>query len=111
MMEDMTGMAKVRKMDIMKNIGCQIPYWNMSKTFSNCTTKKELEKASTLLKEGVENVFNLKPPCKMIKQAQYDYKDVEHENEEQVGISIIIDFKILNHHYKEIRQVEAFHRK
>ena len=45
----------------------------------------------------------------MIKQAQYEYKDVENENElEQSGLKIFVDFKNLNHHYKEIKQVEAY---
>ena len=40
---------------------------------------------------------------------QIEYKDIEYKVDSfHPLINIVIDFKNLNHHFKEIRQVQAF---
>ena len=86
--------------DLMNKVGCQVEYWNMKKKFPYCTKGKELEKVEMYLIEVFANNIDVVPPCKTIKQVQIDYKDVEYK--------VVVDFKNLNHHFKEIRQVQAY---
>jgi len=86
--------------DLMNKVGCQVEYWNMKKKFPYCTKGKELEKAEMYTIEVFANNIDVVPPCKTIKQVQIDYKDVEYK--------VVVDFKNLNHHFKEIRQVQAY---
>ena len=77
--------------------------------FPYCTKKEELEKVEMYLIEVFANNIDVLPPCKTIKQTQVEYKDVEYKVDPlQPLIDILVDFKKLNHHFKEIRQVQVY---
>ena len=79
------------------------------KMFPYCTKKEELEKVEMYLIEVFANNIDVLPPCKRIKQMQVEYKDVEYKVDPlQPLIDILVDFKKLNHHFKEIRQVQVY---
>jgi hypothetical protein len=95
--------------DLMNQVECQVEYWKLNKTRRYCNSTKEFEKVDGYLSGVLTNVITPPPPCRTIKQAQYNYRDVEESNVMQSsGINIVVDFKNLNNHYKEIKQVEAY---
>ena len=95
--------------DLTNQVGCQAEYWKLNMTRAYCNNTKEFEEINTYLEDVLTNVITPPPPCRTIKQAQYSYRDVAYTNGMQdSGINIVVDFKNLNHHYKEIRQVEAY---
>lgn len=107
--EDWQNYDEIVFQDIISRVGCQVEYWNMTKMFPYCTKREELEKVDLQLIEVFANNIDVVPPCKTIKQAQFEYKDVEYKVDPfQPLIDIVLDFKNLNHHFKEIRQVQAY---
>jgi hypothetical protein len=93
-----------------KNVGCQLPYWKLNNSSPNCTKQTEYEQIDAVITKAFYESLSFPPPCKMIKQAQYDYNDIEYDNDApgEDGITLRVDFKPLNNHYKEIKQVMAF---
>ena len=91
-------------------VGCQLRYWKLNNSSPYCTKQTEYENIDKAIKTAMFESLSYHPPCKMIKQTQYDYTDIEYDNDapEENGIDITIDFKPLNNHYKEIKQVMAF---
>ena len=92
---------------VVEHLGCQPAYWMLNSTVDRCSNKTEYDKVLTLTSEALTNSLSAPQPCKLIKQLQYDYLDVDGEIFQR-GITITVDFKKLNLHYKEIKQVEAF---
>ena len=92
---------------VVEHLGCQPAYWMLNSTVDRCSNKTEYDKILTLTSEALTNSLSAPQPCKLIKQLQYDYLDVDGEIYQR-GITITVDFKKLNLHYKEIKQVEAF---
>ena len=95
--------------DLMNKVRCQVEYWNMTKMFPYCTKREELEKVEMYFIEVCANIIDVAPTCTTIKQLQIDYKDIEYKVYPfQSLIDIVLDFKNLNNHFKEIRQVQAY---
>ena len=92
---------------VVEHLGCQPAYWMLNSTVDRCSKKNEYDEVLALMSEALSNSLSAPQPCKLIKQLQYDYLDVDGEIFQR-GITITVDFKKLNLHYKEIKQVEAF---
>ena len=92
--------------DLMNQVGCQVEYWKLNKSLPYCNRPEQFEKIDRYFNQVLTNIITPPPPCRTIKQAQYDYKDVEDSSSS--GVTFVVDFKNLNHHYKEISQVEAY---
>ena len=92
---------------VVEHLGCQPDYWMLNSTVDRCSKKNEYDEVLALISEALSNSLSAPQPCKLIKQLQYDYLDVDGEIYQR-GITITVDFKKLNLHYKEIKQVEAF---
>ena len=95
--------------DLMNKVRCQVEYWNMIKIFPYCTKREEPDKVEMYLIEVFANNIEVVPPCKTIKQVQIEYKYVEYKVDPlQPLIDIVVDFKNINYHFKEIRQVQVY---
>ena len=110
--EDWRNYDQVLYKDLMNKIGCQAKYWKLNKTFPYCTKKDEFEQINQYFLSALQNNISQPPPCRTIKQSQYQYKDSEiryHlQNNNHTDINIVINYLKLNHYFKEIMQVEAY---
>ena len=98
--------------DLMKRIECQVEYWNLNKTLRYCSKKEEFEEVHKYFLNVLSNNITQPPPCRTIKQSQYQYKDSEIGNlllqNKHTDVNLVVNFLKLNHHFKEIMQVEAY---
>ena len=107
--QDWKDYDKVLYEELMDRIGCQVKYWKLNSTVIYCNTTDEFEEIDNYFQDLLKNIITPPPPCRTIKQTQYEYKDIEYNNDiKESGIDIVVDFKTLNHHYKEISLVEAY---
>jgi hypothetical protein len=96
--------------NIIHHLGCRLPYWKLNSSSPFCTKQTEYEYIDDVIQKAFFESLSFPPPCKMIKQTQYDHTDIEYDSDApgESGITIRVDFKPLNNNYKEIKQVMAF---
>ena len=98
--------------ELMNKIGCQVRYWKLNNTIRYCTRKEEFDEIDKYFFDILSNNIRAPPPCRTIKQAQYQYKDSEISNQlmlhNHTDVNFVVNFLKLNHHFKEIMQVEAY---
>ena len=93
---------------ITNKIGCNPPYWKFASQLPLCSSKEELQEATTLFVSATTKNSNYTEdqPCRGLEKIQFDTLDIDWENDYEtpwVQFQIIFD----EFSYKEVKSVRS----
>ena len=96
---------------ITQKINCKPPYWNSSSEMPPCSNRHELKKANdfilSALDRGIKSLDRKeKVPCRSIEKIQYDFRDIDMENNDG-SPKVQIDVNFRESTYKEIKNIRS----
>ena len=100
--------------EMIKEIGCKPPHWNIVTKLPTCITRQQMKKAHEVFDQSGEEDFT--PPCRRLEKVLYSYADipeirneVQHPTNTNIVYEILVEFE--GGTYMEVEHVReiSFH--